>query len=253
MEKKRRFVVFDIHGNIKALEQCLERCGFRDDIDQLITIGDITDGWGYVYECVERLLKIQDRIDLMGNHDEWFVEFLDTGFHPDRWRQGGQGTLSSYQRNCLGDKAIINDVKISGIRHNLLNTDVPATHWKFFKHQIHRYVDDQNNCFVHAGFNRDFPLKDQHPSTLMWDRDLMKQALSCTGTQKLKTADNFNKIFIGHTSTEYFGSKVPIIRGGVICGDTGAGYRGALTIMNVDTLEYWQSDTDLYPPEEHGR
>ena len=34
--------------------------------------------------------------------------------------------------------------------------------------------------------------------------------------------------------------------------DTGAAFVGKLTLMNVDTLEYWQSDTvkDLYPNEK---
>ena len=33
--------------------------------------------------------------------------------------------------------------------------------------------------------------------------------------------------------------------------DTGAGYEGKLSIMNVDTEDFWQSDkvSDLYPRE----
>jgi hypothetical protein len=37
----RRFTVGDIHGAHLALKQVLERCGFDNERDQLITLGDV--------------------------------------------------------------------------------------------------------------------------------------------------------------------------------------------------------------------
>ena len=65
----RRFTVGDIHGAHLALKQVLERCGFDNERDQLITLGDVVDGWGDSYMVIEELLKIPNRIDIMGNHD----------------------------------------------------------------------------------------------------------------------------------------------------------------------------------------
>lgn len=55
----RTFAMGDIHGAHKALVQCLERCNFNNEIDTLIQLGDVADGWSETYECVEELLKIK--------------------------------------------------------------------------------------------------------------------------------------------------------------------------------------------------
>jgi serine/threonine protein phosphatase 1 len=102
----KTYVVGDIHGAHKALVQVLERSGFQYHIDTLITIGDIVDGWGESYEVIEELLKIKNRIDIMGNHDQWMYEFITTGIHPDSWSQGGLATAKSYAR-ALGMDLII--------------------------------------------------------------------------------------------------------------------------------------------------
>ncbi|MEM7039998.1 MAG: metallophosphoesterase, partial [Bacteroidota bacterium] len=67
----RTFVLGDLHGAHRALEQVLERAAFDVERDCLITIGDIIDGWPEAPECVETLLQIQHRIDIRGNHDIW--------------------------------------------------------------------------------------------------------------------------------------------------------------------------------------
>ena len=47
---------------------------------------------------------------------------------------------------------------------------------------------------------------------------------------------------------------VPMNRCNVWNLDTGAGYRGKLTIMDIDSKEYWQSDMAiLLYPNESGR
>src|SRR5678809_1468386 len=102
----RRFVIGDIHGNYEALKQVIERCGIDKENDLLITLGDIVDGFYQTYECVEELLTFKNRIDIRGNHDDWFVQWLNHGIHPVHWEQGGYGTARSYAehveyRNCL--------------------------------------------------------------------------------------------------------------------------------------------------------
>ena len=55
-------------------------------------------------------------------------------------------------------------------------------------------------------------------------------------------------IFVGHTTTEIYNTLQPIHVCNVWNIDTGAGWSGKLTIMDIDTKEYWQSDLskDLY-------
>ena len=81
----KKFVIGDIHGSRKALVQCLERSGFDKENDLLITLGDVVDGWAESYEVVEELLTIKNRVDIAGNHDKWFLEFIEYKVAHDMW------------------------------------------------------------------------------------------------------------------------------------------------------------------------
>lgn len=250
----RTFIMADIHGAHKALVQCLERSGFNKETDQLIQLGDIVDGWSEVYECVEELLTIKNLICIKGNHDEWFHQFHVMGTHPIAWLQGGDGTLKSYCKNAEREIPIL--PRMGGFTSSLTNSDIPKSHIELFNNQKLYYIDHNNRMFVHGGFDRtqyvDY-LEHANPYDFYWNRDLWNQAKSCKGHDyKLKTANEFTKIFIGHTATERDNPDCkPVYSGGVWNLDQGAGWSGKLTIMNVDTEEYWQSDLvqELYKNE----
>lgn len=251
----RVLVVGDIHGAAKALHQVLERSGFDKSEDTLIALGDYVDGWSESFEVVEALLEITNLIAIKGNHDEWFEQYLKTGHHPqsvlgfngtNTWAQGGEVTKQSYMKAAEQDLT--------------LNTgDIPLAHIKFFKNLHHYYLDNDKRLFIHGGFNRFMKLKEHAPHVFWWDRELWYKALSCrTPKSELKTVEDFSEIFIGHTAVTSLkwgnGEKVtvPVHAAQVWNLDTGAGWDGKLTIMDVDTKEYWQSDLvkDLYPDEK---
>jgi len=245
----KRFVVGDIHGAHKALVQCLERSGFDKDKDLLITLGDIVDGWNEVYQCVEELLTIKNRIDIKGNHDDWFNDWLVYGGHPCEWLQGGIGTLQSY---CEALDCIYTGTDSHGYRTSLNSAIVPQSHKDFFANQKLHHRDHENRFFVHGGFDRNHYidyLDVTIPHDYYWDRDLWTSAMSCSKGVKLKTVEDFKEIFIGHTATINWDKEAkPIESGGVWNLDQGAGWWGKLTMMNIDTKEYFQSDNvkDLY-------
>lgn len=248
----KRFVMGDIHGNHKALLQCLERSGFDKENDLLIQLGDVADGWHQVYECVDELLSIKNTIFIKGNHDEWFLQWIERGDHPDMWIQGGEGTLRSYTKKLgfgYGGSASF------GFKSGMSSFDIPENHVNFWKNQLPFYKDEDNNFFVHGGFNRHYTIKENMKTkhVFWWDRDLFSSAMSAqSGGQKLKFKEEFKNIFIGHTQTTYWKQDTPFFVDKVINIDTGAGWNGKLTIMDVDTHEYWQSDdtNGLYPGEK---
>jgi len=249
----RTIITGDIHGAYKALKQCLERSGFDKENDFLIQLGDVCDGFNEVYECVEELLSIKNLIPIKGNHDDWFKFFLQTGHHPDYWSQGGKGTLVSYCKQV--DKLDSLDLDYF---------DLDPRHLSFFLHTQKPYhVDSDNNLFVHGGFNRHFDITDpvyNKPEILMWDRDLWYAALSygkveeddCYHRPKFKMFNNFKEVFIGHTSTIAWKKTVPMNVANIWNLDTGAGYNGVLTFMDLKTKEYWQSDkvNELYTDQK---
>jgi len=253
-----KFVLGDVHGTHKALVQVLERSGFDYEKDLLVTIGDIVDGYGDTYMAVEELLKIKNRIDIVGNHDDWFFDFIETGIHPDGWAQGGLSTAESYAK-AANIELKVQSKKPTSIRHektthilNLNPNDIPDTHKEFFRKQNKYYIDEDKNVFVHGGFMRSLPIGETHKEYMMWDRALFNQALSAKSSKtKLKFQEEYRRIFIGHTTTQCWNTTEPM-RGDIVWNvDTGAGGGGKLTIMNVDTEEYWQSDNvrDLYPDD----
>lgn len=244
----RTFVIGDIHGANRALEQVLERSGFNKDLDLLISLGDVSDGWGETPECVDTLLSIKNRVDIIGNHDNWTHQWLTTGVVAPMWlSQGGSATRDAYIRT--GD---------------LVN----PKHAEFFIKQVNFYLDEEKRLFVHGGWdwnrNPDFYISGLKPAmdgstrglNCHWDRSLFEgftTNYSKTPKRLEEAIKPFKEIYIGHT---FAGnpSFEPFNKGKLWNLDTGGGWDGKVTIMNVDTKEYWQSDLcqELYP-EEKGR
>ena len=249
----RKFVMGDIHGAHRALLQCLERASFDYANDLLIQLGDIADGFDEVYECVEELFKIKNLIAIRGNHDEWFNRFCETGYHEQHWSQGGKGTVNSYSKYS-GKKPNFIASKFFGFTVNIDPADIPEKHKAFFRDQVLFHVDNQENCFVHAGFNRYQPFYDQREETYYWDRSLFIDAMEYEQLKskmpdiQFEIVTHFNKIFIGHTSTMMWKVDHPIAAANVVNMDTGAGWGGRLSMVDIDTEEVFQSDlvTELY-------
>ena len=94
----------------------------------------------------------------------------------------------------------------------------------------------------------------------MWDRDLIRTActLSKQGGDKPKKLTEFAEVFLGHTPVSSLllpmALDTPVQLFEIWDLDTGGGWEGKVTIMDIDTHEYWQSDVvhTLYPGE-HGR
>lgn len=253
------FVIGDIHGNYLGLMQCLERSKFDYQNDTLISLGDVVDGHSQSFEVVSELLKIKKLIPVKGNHDDWFNTWIRTGFNPSSWQQGQKATGLSYLENSRpGSPWFKTREDLSGWDINIQVYDIPENHKKFFERQLSYYIDDDRNLFIHGGFNRHYSLNEQDEDIFWWDRDLWGQALSYesmiipTGFSykpSFKMVEEFKEIFIGHTSTQFWGLDQPMHAANIWNIDTGGGWMGRVTIMDVSTKEYFQSDlgNELYP------
>ena len=223
-----RFVIGDIHGGHKALAQCLNRSKFDPEKDLLISLGDICDGWPEVNKVIDELLQIKNIQVILGNHDEWALRWMKDGWMEDIWTsQGGLATMESYQRDLAC---------------------VPQSHVDLLKN-AKLFFELDNKLFVHGGINPDVDITKQDPELLMWDRDLLNDAVRVHKTTPGHRFGKWNDIFVGHTTTEVYKTLKPIHVCNVWDLDTGGGWSGKLTIMDIDSYEYWQSDLvpDLYP------
>ncbi|MFP3832510.1 metallophosphoesterase family protein [Chryseobacterium sp. SIMBA_028] len=237
----RTLVIGDIHGGFKALQQVFERAEVTPN-DTLIFLGDYVDGWSESSRIIQFLIDLsqkQECIFIKGNHDAWCEDWLALGQSPDMWLfNGGTSTVESYSDYELED--------LEG-------------HLEFFQRMKSYHVDDQNRLFIHAGYaSMHGPEKEVYSSNYRWDRTLWETAVAMD--KKLERNSElypkrlllFKEIFIGHTPTLDIGSKIPTNKANVWNMDTGAAFTGALSIMDIDTREFWQSDplSSLYPDEK---
>lgn len=264
---KRTLVIADIHGGLEALKQVLQRAQFHVDNDTLIFLGDYVDGWSESAQLIEYLIDLQqyttgNHIFLRGNHDAMCQKWLQTGSAHLVWTQnGGNSTMESYISTGLV---------------------CDSRHLKFFKKLKDYYVDSDNRAFVHGGFtSRKGVGHEPYSSNYYWDRSLWDLALMSEGRvhEELNLVkgiphsrrfENHEEIYIGHSPTTNWNAKgnyiehknpdqilnapitVPMNRCNVWNLDTGAGWDGKLTIMDINSKKYWQSDkvSELYPNEK---
>ncbi len=220
------FVIGDIHGGYKSLLQCFERSGFDYENDDLIVLGDVVDGWPESKQCIDELLKVKSLIYILGNHDIWAYNWGKEGDREDLWiSQGGWNTVKSY------------------------NFKMPKEHIDFFE-RGNLWVEDEERdiLFVHGGLDPQSKAEGQPSNILLWDRNLIHKAYKKRKIEGI-TLTPYKEVFIGHTTTTYYGTDKPMHVCNIWNLDTGGGWEGKLTIMDLDTREYWQSDkvSTLYP------
>ena len=75
----RLAIISDIHANIQALSKVLDRCE-REDVDEIICLGDVVGYGGNPNECCE-LLRERCAVVLMGNHDAATVGVMDADYY----------------------------------------------------------------------------------------------------------------------------------------------------------------------------
>lgn len=239
----QKFVIGDIHGGLKALKEVLAKTPIQKE-DLLIFLGDYVDGWSESAETIDFLMdlsKEQKCIFIRGNHDELVLDYLKNGINLKSWRDhGGEATIQNYAAQ---------------------SEETIAKHIAFLEETILYYVDDENRLFIHGGFaNHRGPQHEYYPHLMCWDRSLWETA--CAIDPKLTPEDirypnrlrMFKEIYIGHTPVTRIGRDTPTNFANVWNIDTGAAFKGSLSILNVATKEYWQSTAvhELYP-EEKGR
>jgi len=228
----RTFVFGDIHGGLRALIQVLERANVTTS-DKLIFLGDYVDGWSESPQVLDFLINLKQShqcVFIRGNHDALLLDWLADKKDNLLWfNHGGEATVNAYK--TVGKDTIIEHVEFLKLLNNY-------------------YLDDQNRLFVHAGFTNLNGVEFEYfPKMFYWERTLWETALSLN--EKIKKNDVlypkrftlYKEIFIGHTPVTRINSTIPVNKACVWNVDTGAAFKGPLTIMDVDTKEFWQSDT----------
>ncbi len=236
----RRLVIGDIHSGLKALRQVLERARVTTD-DHLVFLGDYVDSWSEAFETVDFLIgldKTHNCTFIRGNHDELCYGWMRANEESPTWlAHGGAATKMSY-----------------------LNVEREKwdAHFTFYEGLQNTYLDENNRLYLHAGYTNLKGIEYEYFEKLFyWDRTLWELAKAMDPTLKPgnenfpKRLTHYHEVFIGHTPLSKKGHVEPQKGANVWNVDTGAAFMGALTILDVETKEFWQSDPvhTLYPGE----
>lgn len=235
----RTLVIGDIHGGYRALIQVLQRADVTEK-DTLIFLGDYVDAWSESPELLDFLIELGQKqrcIFIRGNHDDLLLEWFG-GAENKLWHEnGGTSTIEAYNTVSEANK---------------------KRHIDFLEKLQNYYLDDENRLFVHAGFTHlNGVTYEYYPKMFFWERTLWESALSLNpaltpeDTLYPKRFKLYKEIYIGHTPVTRIGETTPQNRANVWNVDTGAAFKGKLTILDIATKEYWQSDSlpELYPGE----
>ena len=224
-------VIGDVHGACRALKQVLEKVGLNKG-DSLIFIGDYVDGWPESAEVIDYLIRLANEFSsvfIKGNHDVLCASWLLGNETDVNWLENkDEPMIKSYEG-------------ISDERRKL--------HLDFFSSLKDYYIDPENRLFVHAGFtSMKGPEEEFFASNFSNDRTLLETALALRGNVAMnpmfypKRLRLFREIFVGHTPTTKYGITTPIHAGNLWDVDTGASYHGRISVMDINTKEFWQSD-----------
>ena len=238
---KRTLVIGDIHGGLRALNQVLEKANVTQK-DTLIFLGDYVDGWSESPQVIDFLIGLsqkQNCIFIRGNHDELLLDWLQSNRDNPLWfEHGGQATVLAYTN---------------------VDEATKQKHIDFLKNLDNYYLDSSNRLFVHAGFtNLNGVTHEYFPKMFYWERTLWELAVALDKSMSSdallypKRLKLYSEIYIGHTPVTKINKIIPIQMANVWNIDTGAAFLGPLTILDIDTKEYWQSDSlpQLYPDEK---
>lgn len=240
----RILVIGDIHGGLRALHQIFERANVSKN-DTLIFLGDYVDGWSQSPQVIDFLIELSNNqkcIFIKGNHDELLLDWLtenDKNFDVKMWyKHGGEATVLAYKSYSYKQK---------------------LKHIDFLDNLEDYYLDEQNRLFIHAGFTNMNGIEFEYfPKLFCWDRTLWETALALdTSISKdsliyPKRFTHYDEIYIGHTPVTRIDMTTPVNKANIWNIDTGAAFKGKLTIMDVTTKEFWQSEPlqTLYPNEK---
>lgn len=207
----RTIAIGDIHGHAAALQALLKRIDPQTE-DTIITLGDYVDGGPDskgVLDCLMELERQCKLVPLRGNHEEMMLGARHARSDFEFWKNcGAVTTLDSY-----GDTGRLNQI--------------PQAHFDFLERCVNDFEID-THFFIHANYFPNRWLKDQDHRTRFWlpiDDEMPGPHFS-------------GKIaVVGHTPQP---KGLILDLGHLNCIDTGCGYGGYLTALDVKTGELWQ-------------
>lgn len=211
-EVGRDFVIGDLHGHFRVLDNVLEQVGFDKTKDRCFSVGDLVDRGPdsadfdhYIFESWFHAVRgNHEQIQLQRGHDDHYRYHNGGSWFVDLWEDRRNSV-----RAKLGQLPVAIEVETKNGKIGLVHANVPGDNWDFFTKSL---VDWSEKIVQFA----------------TWDRSRWRY--SDRVTQPVQMIDH---VFVGHCAHNQVRHSH-----NVTDLDTGCGYEGGrLTLWSIDEMK----------------
>lgn len=244
----RNLIIGDTHGSYERLMEVLSKASFDPESDNLYSTGDLADRGEGCVDVIRYLFSLPNFFPVMGNHDLWLLDYLVYGDIEDIWYDynGGHVTVRDF------DMKNVSKSEREKIAERISSTPLLRFSSKWII--AHAGIPFSESMDFLEDFSNKTPEKQRdsfHRDYFVWDREYVDQASEYERAKEEGLDDDYfalppdtegRILFVGHTPfIKLFSSEAYH----VIDLDTGGFHpTGCMTVMDMDTLEYWQSGKD---------
>ena len=189
----RKLVISDIHGCYDEFNELLNKVKYSVAEDQLFLLGDYCDRGMKSKEVIEQVKQLVEQgnvIALRGNHDQMFIDAMESDENAIWIENGGLPTIQSY----VGVGWFKQGFNYPEYNKAKAFIKVYYQHHIDFLKSLPVYAEDDKHIFVHAGMDLTYigDWKSQPNRNFMW------------GSKRfISSANLLNKtIVFGHTITK---------------------------------------------------
>ncbi|HHA7604452.1 TPA: metallophosphoesterase [Streptococcus pneumoniae] len=155
------FAISDIHGHLDEFLSALSKVDLSDKNNRLILIGDYIDNGHQSFQVISKIIELEELhpnqiITLLGNHEEWFYDWLIL-------ENPTSSSFSETIKNFFSPEELTYILKSNvnnfeaGVRNEIKNNIKfnPFINWFKKRYRDKRYYETDTQIFVHAGIDEE--------------------------------------------------------------------------------------------------
>lgn len=155
------FAISDIHGHYNEFIKSLNKIDLSDKQSKLILLGDYIDNGHQSFQVISKIIELEELhpnqiITLLGNHEEWFYDWL---ILENPTSSSFSETIKSFfspEELTYILKSNVNNFE-AGVRNEIKNNIKfnPFINWFKKRYRDKRYYETDTQIFVHAGIDEE--------------------------------------------------------------------------------------------------
>lgn len=171
------YALSDIHGYYSELQTALKKIDLSFQDNKLMILGDLIDVGPNSKLVMELIMELEKKysdqiITLLGNHDEWFISWINgkiqSGNYTSYSTGIGASTINSFistEEKTTIVNSIISDLSIPDeeylhridlkLKDIIIERHSDLINWLLQKDADSRYFETPKQIFVHAGIDED--------------------------------------------------------------------------------------------------